>query len=243
MTAIGTIAVAVAAVGIAIWSDWRTGKRIADEREAHEKEIAAERTLADERLAKQLAHSDAQLAEERAAADKRLREELEHSAAQLQEERQVAQDREQWAEAYLVEVTEARMEPEAWGSRITTGPDTPIECPAAIVINRGHYTITHLQAQICMNDGSMTSYGKTEHFTSWWHLPQPMIDRVHGAVRDIYVSTLTPADLGMRFSSDAITVRNLVGSYPVIRWKDRWGTRWEHKQGVVRKITESEGGW
>ncbi len=134
------------------------------------------------------------------------------------------------------------MTPEAWGSLITTEPDTPIECPVAIVVNRGHYTITHLRAQICMNDGSMTSYGKTEHFTSWWNLPQPLMADVHGEGRDIYLSTLTPADRGMRYSHDAVAVRHLIGSYP-IRWKDRWGTRWEHKQGVVRKITESEGGW
>ena len=44
----------------------------------------------------------------------------------------------------------------------------------------------------------------------------------------------------MRFSSDALTVRNLYGSYAIIRWRDRWGTWWEHKRGEVRPIDESE---
>jgi hypothetical protein len=75
-TAIGTVAVAVVAVGVAIFAEWRAGMRLREERALHAKEIAEERALADKRLAEQSAHSDAQLAEERA-----------HSAAQLQEDR------------------------------------------------------------------------------------------------------------------------------------------------------------
>jgi hypothetical protein len=86
MTAIGTVAVAIAAVGIAFWTDWRTGARITAERTRHDKEITDERALVDQRLADQRAHSDKQLADERAAADAWLREELAHSVAQLQEE-------------------------------------------------------------------------------------------------------------------------------------------------------------
>ena len=229
MTAIGTVLVAIAAVGIALWSDRRTGVRIAAEQARHDKETADERVLAAKRLADQQAHSDKQLADERA-----------HSAAQLQEERQLAQDREQLAEAYLVEVTEARMTPEAYGSQITSDPDTPIECPVAIVINHGRYTITRLEAQICMNGNSLTSYGKTEHFTSRWRLLAPMTAGLSGEGRDIYLSTLTPADIGMRYTHDAVAVRHLLGSYPIVRWQDRWGTFWEHRQGVVRKIAEGE---
>lgn len=237
-TAIGTVAVAVVAVGVALFAEWRAGLRIqhehersdaqlAEERSLHDKETAEERVLADMRLAEQFAHSDAQLAEERA-----------HSTAQLQQERKLAQDREQLAEAYLVQVTEARMTPEAYGSRISADPDTTIECPVAIVVNRGHYTITRLEAQICVNQNSLTSYGKTEHFTSWSTVPQPMTEGLSGGGRDIYLSTLTPNDLGMRYSSDAMVVRDLFGSYPIVRWTDRWGTRWEHKRGEARQIKE-----
>ena len=212
-TAIGTVAVAVVAVGVALFAEWRAGLRVrqehkrsddqlSQERSLHAKEIEEERSLADRRLAEQLAHSDAQLAEERA-----------HSTAQLQDERKLAQDLEQLAEAYLVQITEARMTPEAYGSRISTDPETPIECPVAIVINRGHYTITRLEAQICLNGNSLTSYGKTEHFTSWHTLPHPMTEGLSGGGRDIYLSTLTPTDLGMRYSSDAMTVRNLSSGF------------------------------
>jgi hypothetical protein len=135
------------------------------------------------------------------------------------------------------------MTPEAYGSRISTDPETPIDCPVAIVVNRGHYTITRLEAQICLSRDTLTSYGKTEHFTSWWTVPQPMTEGLSGAGRDIYLSTLTPTDLGMRFSSDTVAVRHLIGSYPIVWWMDRWGTRWEHKRGEVRQIKEGSSGF
>jgi hypothetical protein len=86
-TAIGTVVVAVVAVGVALFAEWRAGRQLRDEhkrsdellaqeRALHAKEIADERALAGKRLAEQFAHSDAQLAQERA-----------HSEAQLQEDR------------------------------------------------------------------------------------------------------------------------------------------------------------
>jgi hypothetical protein len=72
MTAIGTVAVAVVAVGVALFAEWRAGKRVAAER----------------------AHGD-----------ERLREERERSDKQIAEERRIAQEREQLAEAYAVQVT------------------------------------------------------------------------------------------------------------------------------------------
>ena len=86
-TAVGTVAVALVAVGVALFAEWRAGLRLreehrrsgellAEERALHAKEIAEERALADKRLVEQFAHSDAQLVEERA-----------HSAAQIQEDR------------------------------------------------------------------------------------------------------------------------------------------------------------
>jgi hypothetical protein len=73
MTAIGTVAVAVVAGGVAVWLEPRRAKaaqrradeQLADEQARHDKEIAEERALADKRLAEQIAHSDAQLQQER----------------------------------------------------------------------------------------------------------------------------------------------------------------------------------
>jgi hypothetical protein len=256
MTAIGTVAVAIAAVAIAIWSDKRTGKRIKDERDHGDIVIAEERRLADKRLAEQFAQSADQLAEQRTAADKRLQDELAHTEMQLKEERQATQEQEQWAEAYAVSVTAARFDPEVYDPYIMAEPGELIACPAAIVVNGGRYTITRLRAWLCSGGSSITSYGHTEHFTAWWKLPEPLRGDVPvegGDVpgeerniwlpveeRDIWLDTLTPADLGMRYVGSAQVIRNLRGSYPIIHWRDRWGTYWEHQRGTVRQIKEGE---
>jgi len=46
VTAIGTVLVAIVAVGIALWSEWRTGKRLADERAFSRAQIEEERRIA-----------------------------------------------------------------------------------------------------------------------------------------------------------------------------------------------------
>lgn len=33
---------------------------------------------------------------------------------------------------------------------------------------------------------------------------------------------------------------SLAAPYPVVRWTDQWGTRWEHKRGVVRRVSDTE---
>ncbi len=82
LTAWGTLAVAVAAVAVALFAEWRAGVRVRAEREHSAKVLAAEREAADKRLLKQMEHSDGQL---RAQAD-------------------AARDAEQVSEAYSVQV-------------------------------------------------------------------------------------------------------------------------------------------
>jgi hypothetical protein len=49
---------------------------------------------------------------------------------------------------------------------------------------------------------------------------------------------LPPRHTGMWFETDDVRVQNLASPYPVVRWTDRWGTRWEHKRGNVQQIQE-----
>ncbi len=51
---------------------------------------------------------------------------------------------------------------------------------------------------------------------------------------------LAPWDLGIRFESDEVHVQNLKGHYALVRWTDRWGTRWEHRRGEVRQVRDDE---
>jgi hypothetical protein len=138
-----------------------------------------------------------------------------------------------------VQVTPGRMDPKLYPTKVSTEPDTPITCPCVIVVNHGHYTITDIQAQFSPNGASILTYGKREHFSSLRDLPSQMTSWVDDEP-DIRLSTLTPSDTGLRFSHDAIAEKNLTGTYPIVRWRDRWGQTWEHKLGVVRKISAAE---
>jgi hypothetical protein len=240
LTAWGTLAVAVAAVLVALFGEWRTSKRLAQQQIRHEAEITEEHRLADQRLAEQEKAAEERLRTQMVHSDEQLRQEREAAETRLKEERDLALKREQYEEAVAIHVTEARITPEGWGSRvISSDPTQPIECPAAIVLNRSRYTITRLQAQLRVNE-SLTSYGKRELFSSLGKLPEEITTGLAGEGRDIWGDTLRPTDIGMRFSSDAMTVQNLHGSYPIVRWRDRWGSWWEHRHGEVRQIEEGE---
>ena len=194
--------------------------------------------VADER-----AHSDQVLTDERTAADKRLKSQQEHSDRQFYAAQTRSQQTEQYTEAYAVQVTVGE---------ITTVPGPPNEHGdpgadatkrlAALVVNRGRCAITRVTAQFSPDGKSLTSPSRVVRIpASFEKLPQelrgdfgPLQDkRGHG-------DRLTPWDAGMRFESGDVGLRHLAGPYFVVRWVDRWGTHWEHKQGVVRYITDGE---
>ena len=51
---------------------------------------------------------------------------------------------------------------------------------------------------------------------------------------------LAPWDAGIRIESDEVDVRFLKSPYPLVRWTDRWGTRWEQRRGEARQIGDGE---
>jgi hypothetical protein len=246
MTAIGTVAVAIVAVAVALFAEWRAGIRIRDEREhsatvlaaqqeLHDKEIAEERTLAEQRLTRQLEHSAAQIAEERKAADERLKAQLEHSDAQLREERQRAQDSEQLGEAWSVEVLGARTDPE---TGITTEPGQPIARAMVLVTNHGRYTITRVEAQFSPEGQSLTGSSDNQPMPVN-RVAHPCGGDIKGSIGDAYRGVLPPGG-AMRFLGDTRLVRDLHSTYPIVRWTDHWNQRWEHKQGQVQRVNEGD---
>jgi hypothetical protein len=235
MTAVGTVAVAVVAVAVALFAEWRARISVTSEREYAAGVLADERKAADDRLERQLAHSDAQLAEERKAADERLRVQLEHSDAQVREERQAALDAERVAEAWSVEILAAQVGPE---KGITTKPGQPIGRPMALVTNNGRFTITRVEAYFCPDGQSTTPASITEQmkFTPGDH---PYVSDITGSIGDVFRGVLAPGE-AMRFLGDTRLDRDLRATYPIIRWTDHWNQRWEYKQGQVNRVGESD---
>lgn len=218
ITAIGTVAVAVVAVGVAFFAEWRAGLRLREEQARHDTEIADERALADKRLTQQLAHSDAQLADERA-----------HSAEQLREERQLAKEREQLAEAYAIQVVLMRTAREA--------PDA--SRLLALLVNRSRQTVTQIEAQFSPDGQSLIPHHRQLRVPSYANLPPGMPDDpqyVQPAKAASSSDRLTPWDAGMTIETDLIDLHTLTDPHVIVRWTDRWGTRWEHKRGDVRPV-------
>jgi hypothetical protein len=212
-TAVGTIAVAVAAVGVALYGEWRTDVRLERERK----------------------HSAKVLAEERAAADARLQRQIEHSDAQLREERERVKRAEQEVEALSVEVT-----PELKAK----GTDTSEL--AVTVRNLGRHSIVQVQAQFSPDGRSLLPSGRTSQ-----RLRQRLMKSEDPSYPDIIITPISrsqPIDYKgvlpnghlMLLYSDEIADNHLADPFPIVRWKDYLGQRWEHRQGQVRMISDAE---
>lgn len=161
------------------------------------------------------------------------------SGREARAERARAQEREQLAEANAVRVL--------MGQRGTGEPGDGAGEPArmaAIVINHGRYTITGLEAQLRMlidSKPSLVPFHIPERVPGEQDLDPALLGGVHMRLEAMLnAKQLTPWDRGVRFESDAMSSTDLPGSFPVVRWTDRWGARWEHRRGEVRQIREGE---
>lgn len=196
LTAIGTVGAVIVAVGIALWGERRSGKRIADERT--------------------------------------------HSRTQLEEERRIVREREQLAQAYAVQVTSGE-QAVGRGGPVARGEGVQAEVKrlAVIVLNHGSFTITRVDAQLCLGGNSMQPYHSSRRFGVSDEIPPDVVGSFSTFPGRAMSGVLTPFDRGIRFETDDIHERHLVMPYPVVRWMDHWGTTWEHKRGVVRQVSES----
>jgi len=202
MTAFGTVGAVIAAVGIALWAEWRSGRRLADERE----------------------RSDRQLADERA-----------HSRAQVEEERRIAREREQLAEAYAVQVAAAEVPVRIAGDDEGGGKQL-----AVIIVNRAKFTITRVQAQFSPDGMSLIPHHAYKRVPGFGNLEGSVRSGWGPSDERALFGVLTPWDLSMLFETETVHVKFLKSWYPVVRWTDRWGARWEHRRGEVRQVRDDE---
>jgi hypothetical protein len=87
---------------------------------------------------------------------------------------------------------------------------------------------------------SLVSQHRMDLLTGYANLDQKLREDLSGPQEYyVYVSRLAPWDTGIRVESDPMAVKFTRGAYPVVRWTDQWGTRWEHRLGQVRQIDDS----
>lgn len=231
VTGLGTIAVAVVAAAVAVLGEWRASARVKDERRHAAKVLAAQQE-----------HSDEQLRLERETADARLKTQQEHSDRQVSEERQAAQAFLQLEEAYAVRISTGWQDGRITDPHINVEPDDVLQSMVVVVINRGRFTVTEVDARLFRLDNSQTSPAKTERIAE----TPPAADKsqwIDGPLKDLGNRTLAPWSGGLRFIGSATVDHRLYGAYPMVRWTDRWGQRWEHSKGRVRKIEEGASTW
>jgi hypothetical protein len=215
MTAFGTVGAVVVAVGIALWAEWRLGRRLKEEQER---------------------------------SNRLLKEERENSRAQIEEERRLAREREQLTEAYAVLIISARSWPKETDA--SHDPDDPLMCPMAIMVNHGHYAITGIDARF-IDGGKIYRLVSTQHLSAFLRLPAKLRGKLPAGLQwasdevvpwpeNLDVVTLAPQDPGLRLFGPALRTTELLLAYPLVRWTDRWGTRWEYRRGEVRQVRGDE---
>lgn len=140
-----------------------------------------------------------------------------------------------WAEAYAVQVVLGEIFVET-----DEGPRA-MKRLAALVANRGRYTVTQLEAQFCLSGTNLVTPHRVARLSGLSNLPGELHFGWYVPEHEpAMLGTLTPWDTGMRFEMDRIHVRHLGNSHPVVRWRDQWGARWEHNRGRVRQVGEGE---
>jgi len=139
LTAWGTLAVAVAAVAIALFAEWRASVRVSNERKYSAKVLADERRAADDRLQRQLDHSD----------------------AQFRAEREAERDQGREADAWSVEVLLAQYDK---ASPADEGEPDDKELEATVT-NYGSRTISRVRAQFSPNGIQRVRHSETQQLS------------------------------------------------------------------------------
>jgi hypothetical protein len=224
MTAFGTVGAVIVAVGIALWTERRSDGRLKDQQKRSDERLADERRLTATTLAEQRAHERAAVDDERA-----------HGRAQLEEERWLAGEREQFAQASAVQVQLA--------SKRTAGQspgDTKFKQLAAFVKNRGDFIIRNVEVVFSLGPNGPRVDAMTSERVAPVSDDPRLRNGFEASVELLGREVLAPWDVGLRFESPVVPVRDLAGPYVVARWEDRWGTVWELGRGKLRQVKDDQ---
>jgi hypothetical protein len=219
MTAFGTVGAVIAAVGIALWTEWRSARR-----------LAAEQARSDRQLEEERARSRAEIEEERRIARER---------EQLAEAYQV-----QVVNAEEVQLLRDPTIEELGSGKVDNPYAVRVDLThlAVLIVNHGSYTITRVEVQFCPDGRSLIPPIWGVRVLGFAELPKRLRgDRNLEPGSDTAIhDTLTPWDTGVRFVADPIETRTLERPYSLVRWTDRWGAWWEHRRGEVRQVGDDE---
>lgn len=163
--------------------------------------------------------------QDRRHADMALIAERQRSDNQRREDREERQRTEQLTEAWAVEIL----------PKMADDSDTS-QYLGVDVNNLGSWTITNVEVRFTPDGHSLIFWDKIERLREY----ESGAFSYHASYsKSGYAGVLTKGS-GMRFWTQPIGNELLDQPFPIVRWRDRWGTCWEHRQGTVRRIAEDE---
>ena len=156
------------------------------------------------------------------------------SSLQLRKQQKRAEKIERRSQAAAVEVLAFRTKP---GKNVISNRKNPSGRPVVIVVNRGKYAITDLDVRLSPDGQSVIAFPGSgisirEHQVDPAALPANWTKDSVGRLGEVYSDTIAPG-AATRFEGDPQPVSVLRTSYPIARWRDRWGNCWEYNKGRV----------
>jgi hypothetical protein len=213
MTAFGTVGAVVAAVSIALGTEWQTSKRIRAERRHAAAILQGDRRLAQEREHLAQAYAIQVVEGYRTDTEEKARQTLGLNAPATTR-----------SAVFLVNhgsftITDIR----AW----LRNEDGSLEEAAGAQRRTG---FTNLPEEV------------RRHWSSSLELATPTLlkpwdDGIAFMSKQFATGQLGPA---AEWSGFLPELRPLFPSYWIVQWTDQWGTRWEHQRGSLRRIQDSE---
>jgi hypothetical protein len=181
-----------------------------------------------------------QVEEEHKRSTQQIKDERAYGREQLEEERRLDREKQQLAEAYQVQVV---LGERAAGQPVegTDKRDDSVKELAVLVVNYGSFTITDVEARFCYDGQKMASPARSKRLTGFGTVNKRVQGGFSPSAEHALDGVLTPRDAGVRFESERVAAQVLAKPYPLVRWTDRWGTRWEHRQGQVTSISKDRG--
>jgi hypothetical protein len=126
---------------------------------------------------------------------------------------------------------------ESWAGPKTLAGDQPDDTAkrlVATVVNGGTYAITDVKVMFSPEGQTLIGTERTDYLPA---LPPSWIES--GLHTTGYAGVIIPGG-AMRFVSEVTASDKLTSPYRLVRWRDRSRQRWEHRSGVVRRISDGE---
>lgn len=156
-------------------------------------------------------------------------------------ERHAQRSREALTEAYRVQVVQAYKRTDDGPVDEYGDPVGSVRQLAAMVVNHGYFTVTNVHARFVFAERSgVVTPERSVYVPGTDGLPDSLTQGWAESEAYVMEGILTPRGTAIRFESPVVPEHALENPYPLVRWRDQWGTCWEYRLGGVRPIGDDD---